>query len=247
MQSFKKIMKLFIPQASNVLVFYVLSFPALFVWATFAASWLPDFLYYTPLSFYIEFFEITPALAVLFILALPAWNIYGLAVEKIKPLWRNLIDLLVLVILCLLTFVSLMQSLGSSSRFNVGHPYCKSPFIADVSRCEGRNFGFMQSRLSGVALLGPRIENFEQALLSSEYHLKETPCFSLAGQFGDKCYTGSLPRRTGDENFLNIYTQGTLVLVLLTENVPMPHAVAMPHKWGLDKFLNIERFEQSMR
>lgn len=239
--------KWFLPRGLGSLFFVVLLIPFWYMCSLFLVIFLPDVLFYNPLTFYAGPYLFTPTFPVLLAFSLPLLTVYSYGVRKLYPVLRYLLGAILLYIVFAVSCMGLVAiMMGVPSRFNLGHPYCKSPFIETVTRCEGQNFGFMQARLSGVVMYGGlKKERFTQELTGSEYQLKEVPCDKLVGGLGQECYTGSFFRhQTGDTNFLNLYINGENILVVLTENVPIGDDSVSPRK--LQEFFDIERFREDM-
>jgi hypothetical protein len=243
----KMLLKWFVPRGINVVLFYILLIPFSVGLEAVIESFLPDSLFYSPLSFNIGFFGFTPMLFVGLLIPIPFLNLYRGLVKKLRPLWFYIVSLFSTIIVLCLSLVGLMLLFDNHTRFNVGHPYCQSAFISDVERCEGKDFGFFQSRLSAVAIYGHRRDNIEQSSQFLEYDMKEISCSDLVGGFGEKCFTGSKERKTGDTNFLNVYIHGNDILVVLTENVLILKTKDQIHEWEmLEKYLDINRFRKVM-
>lgn len=241
-----KFAKWFLPRGVSSIAVFIFLIPFWYMCSLLLVAFLPDVLFYNPLTFYVGFYLFTPIFPVLLAFSFPLSTVYSYGVRKLYPVLRYLLGG---IVLCVIFAVSLMGLaaivMGIPSRFNLGHPYCQSPFIETVTRCEGQDFGFMQARSSGVAMYGDlKRAGLAQEISKSEYQLKEISCDKLVGGFGEKCYTGSFLRQTGDTNFLNIYIHGEKILVILTENAPILVDEVSLEK--LQKFFKIERFKEEM-
>lgn len=131
------------------------------------------------------------------------------------------------------------------ARYNLGHPYCRSDLLIEIERCEGTDRGALQDRRSAVAIFGPPIIEIGDALsVYPDYNLYEVACADLIGGFGDRCFTGSAERPTGDTDFMAVYTTSGAALVLQTENIaPVKGDKAgfVPQD-NLKEFVDLNRF-----
>ncbi len=157
-------------------VFFLLASPLLFyVLPLFLAKLLPDQLYYTPLTFYSHFYEVTPLIIILPLLAWPILMGLGLAISGIKGRAQRYVTfVLTLAVLpgaiALFFYMAPQEWIGAiflnsmtNNRVTLGHPMCSSPLLVYVDRCEGRNRGFMQARLNAVAIYGDACQQYRQS------------------------------------------------------------------------------------
>lgn len=229
------------PSTGGVLVF-LLTLPGMLLLARMLAFLLPDALYY-PLTFYSGFLEFTP---LLLLVPVCGWSIAhhlaGWIADRNKTV-RIILRIILFGLVVGITFIGGGVVMWMPGRFDVGHPYCRSDLLQQVDRCEGIDRGFLQDRISAVAMLGAPVSDLEKAIETyPDYQFYETACADLAGGFGARCYTGQYLRSTGDTNFSNIYSGSGKTLVLISENIPL--GKIDDHSEYLKDFVNLDRFKR---
>ncbi len=249
MTTIKDITRKFIPANVAAFVFWFFSIPFVYLGSLWITTTLPDRLYYN-LSTNFRFWEISALFPIFLIL----WLIISNWVCRKNNTKRKINAFRILKILFFYILLFFTTSLfafslffGYGAHFNVGHPHCTNigqNILKKIERCEGKNYSFLQARSDLVAVSGPKAINFENSSYFSEYNLKEVPCSSLLGQFGNICYAGELLRSTGDTNYMNIYIHGESALVLEGTNVPI--FTNNSYSSIKSNFLDIHRFDQEM-
>ena len=236
------------PTVGGVLLF-LLALPGMLLLARLLSFALPDAIYY-PVSGYRDFLELTPLLVILPLFGWPLCHGIASWISGLPKAWRVSLRLVLCVVIVAVTLVGGVVAFWAPGRFNVGHPYCQTPLLQQVERCEGVDRGFLQDRISAVAMSGPVVGNISDVVATfPEYNLFQVECADLAGGFGERCYAGSHLRSTGDTNFLNLYLSGSRGLVLITENIPpvkrsadaAEHQIFNPDM--LDDFVDLTRFD----
>lgn len=237
-----RLLKIIFPKLSlgGVLIF-LLTLPGMFLLARMLAFLLPDALYY-PISFYSGFLEFTP---LLLLVPICGWAIAHHLSDWIgtrKKYLRVALRCVLVAAVVGITFVGGGVVLWMPGRFDVGHPYCHSDLLQQVERCEGIDRGFLQGRISAVAMLGTPVSDLEKVIETyPDYQFYETSCADLVGGFGTRCYAGQYLRSTGDTNFANIYNGTGKTLIVISENIPL--GKTDDHLEYLKDFVNLDRFK----
>ena len=245
------------PRSFIGIVLFLLLQPFLLYLISETLNYVPDSIYYSTARFDrfdgLDLFSCT----IYAILALAVWPFlmrYHYIIRSMnlpKKIIVSVITIIITAIISLYGIIDLIFPSDSGVRFLVGHPYCEDSLIQTIERCEGRNFGFLQARLSAVARYGVPVPNIEKSIdsanklesrIENPLILKPTPCASLAGGFGEKCFAGKIFRGTGDLEYRNVYLFNGKILVLQGSNVNLTADQTKVDEANLDKFLDIERF-----